>query len=503
MLVTIRRALLSVSDKTGLVDFARALAARKVELLSTGGTARALRDAGLAVIDVSAYTGFPEIMDGRVKTLHPRVHGGLLGRRGVDDAVMAKHDIPPIDLLVVNLYPFAQTVAKPDCTLRGRHREHRHRRPGHGARRVEEPRIGDRDRRSGRLRAACSASSTPTTAPPASTPRSSSPPRRSPTRRSTTPWCPTTCCGARARTAASHSRPRCRWCTKRSQDLRYGENPHQQAAFYREPAAAGSCVAGARMLQGKELSFNNIADTDTAVECVRQFDEPACVIVKHANPCGVATARIAGRCLRPRAIAPIRPRRSAASSPSIASSTRTRRSAITGRQFVEVHRRAVGVCGSAAPCSRAEPNVRVLVIGPLAQQSPSELEYRSVVGGLLVQSRDYRARRADTFKIVTQKQPTPTQYADLWFAWRVCKYVKSNAIVFAREGMTIGVGAGQMSPRVFHAHRRAQGRRRRPRSSKAASMASDAFFPFRDGIDVAAEYGITAHRAARRQQARR
>ena len=287
MLVTIRRALLSVSDKTGLVEFARALSHRNVELLSTGGTARALRDAGLAVIDVSAYTGFPEIMDGRVKTLHPRVHGGLLGRRGVDDAVMAKHDIPPIDLLVVNLYPFAQTVAKPDCTyadaienidiggpamVRAASKNHE------SVTVVVDP--ADYGQVLGELDANDGATSIDT--------RSSLAAKAFAHTAKYDTMVSNYLLRRESDDAASFPAT-LPLVYEKIQDLRYGENPHQKAAFYRELGLTGTCVAGATMLQGKELSFNNIADTDTAVECVRVFNEPACVIVKHANPCGVAT----------------------------------------------------------------------------------------------------------------------------------------------------------------------------------------------------------------------
>jgi phosphoribosylaminoimidazolecarboxamide formyltransferase/IMP cyclohydrolase len=273
------------------------------------------------------------------------------------------------------------------------------------------------------------------------------------------------------------------------QDLRYGENPHQQAAFYRQPGVKGSCVAGAKMLQGKELSFNNIADTDTAIECVRVFNEPACVIVKHANPCGVATSMS----LSDAYDRAYRTDPTSAFGGIIAFNREldeATASAIVGRQFVEVIA-APSVSSEAAKVLAGKVNVRVLVVGPLADANPSELEYRSVVGGLLVQSRDTALADPDTFKIVTKKQPTPTQYADLWFAWRVCKYVKSNAIVFARDGMTIGVGAGQMS-RVYSTHVAALKAKDEGLQVEGSSMASDAFFPFRDGIDAAAAYGIKA-----------
>src|SRR5262245_31072102 len=487
MLVTIRRALLSVSDKTGLVDFARALAARNVQLLSTGGTAKLLIDNGIAVTEVSAYTGFPEIMNGRVKTLHPRVHGGLLGRRGVDDAVMAKHDIPPIDLLVVNLYPFAQTVAKPDCTY---------------ADAIENIDIGG----PAMVRAASKNHESVTVVV--------DPADYVAVKEELEGNAGATSIDTRSRLAAKGFAHTARYDTMVSayllgregnaadtfpatlplvydkiQDLRYGENPHQQAAFYREPAVKGSCVANATMLQGKELSFNNIADTDTAVECVPVFNEPCCVIVKHANPCGVATAvSLADAYDRAYRTDPT----SAfggiiAFNRELDAETAT---AITGRQFVEVIA-APSVSTAAAAVLAARQNVRVLIVGALANRPESDLEYRSVVGGLLVQTRDTALADPSTFKIVTKKQPTPTQYADLWFAWRVCKYVKSNAIVFARDGMTIGVGAGQMS-RVYSTHVAALKAKDEHLEVEGSAMASDAFFPFRDGIDAAAKYGIKA-----------
>jgi phosphoribosylaminoimidazolecarboxamide formyltransferase/IMP cyclohydrolase len=487
MLVTIRRALLSVSDKTGLVDFARALAARKVELLSTGGTARALRDAGLPVIDVSAYTGFPEIMDGRVKTLHPRVHGGLLGRRGVDDAVMAKHDIPAIDLLVVNLYPFAQTVAKPDCTyadaienidiggpamVRAASKNHE------SVTVVVDP--ADYGQVLGEIEANDGATSIDT--------RSSLAAKAFAHTAKYDTMVSSYLLGRESEDAAAFPQT-LPLVYEKIQDLRYGENPHQKAAFYRELGLTGSCVASATMLQGKELSFNNIADTDTAVECARVFNEPACVIVKHANPCGVAT----GVSLADAYDRAYRTDPTSAFGGIIAfnreldAETAT---AITGRQFVEVIA-APSVSAEAAVVLAGKANVRVLVLGPLYKKTASDLEYRSVVGGLLVQSRDTALAQPDTFKIVTEKRPTPTQYADLWFAWRVCKYVKSNAIVFAKDGMTIGVGAGQMS-RVYSTHVAALKAKDEGLEVQGSSMASDAFFPFRDGIDAAAKYGIKA-----------
>ena len=487
MLVTIRRALLSVSDKTGLVEFARALVARKVEILSTGGTARALTDAGIPVIEVSKYTGFPEIMDGRVKTLHPRVHGGLLGRRGIDDAVMEKHDIPRIDLLVVNLYPFAATVAKPDCSyaeaienidiggpamVRAASKNHE------SVTVIVDP--ADYGRVLADLDANDGATSIDTRSELAAKAFAH------------TAKYDTMVSGyllgrqAKADESFPDTLP---LVFEKVQDLRYGENPHQRAAFYREPGATGSCIARARMLQGKELSFNNIADTDTAIECVRVFDEPACVIVKHANPCGVATAASPAEAYD----------RAYRTDPTSAFGgiiafnrelDEQTAASITGRQFVEVIA-APSVSAAAAGVLASRQNVRVLTVGALTNGPSSDLEYRSVAGGLLAQSRDTALADPATFRIVSQKKPTPAQLADLWFAWRVCKYVKSNAIVFARDGMTIGVGAGQMS-RVYSTRVAALKAKDEGLVVEGSAMASDAFFPFRDGIDVAAEYGIKA-----------
>ncbi len=487
MLVTVRRALLSVSDKAGLIDLARALIARKVELLSTGGTARLLTDAGLAVTEVSAYTGFPEIMDGRVKTLHPRIHGGLLGRRGVDDAVMTQHNIPPIDLLVVNLYPFAQTIRKPDCSY---------------AEAIENIDIGG----PAMLRAAAkNHESVAVVVDPADYAglirdlEANAGATSIDTREQLAAKAFAHTAGydtmvasyllAREGKAIENFPATLPLIFEKAQDLRYGENPHQQAAFYREPGLRGSSVAAARMLQGKELSFNNIGDTDTAVECVRQFAEAACVIVKHANPCGVATA-VSLTDAYDRAY---RTDPTSAFGGIIAFNRELDEStarAITERQFVEVIA-APSVSVAAGAVLAGKANVRVLITGPLADTSPGSLEYRSVVGGLLVQTRDTALVRPDDFKVMTQRRPTPTEYADLWFAWRVCKFVKSNAIVFAREGMTIGVGAGQMS-RVYSTRVAALKAKDEELEVAGSVMASDAFFPFRDGLDVAAEYGIKA-----------
>jgi phosphoribosylaminoimidazolecarboxamide formyltransferase/IMP cyclohydrolase len=492
MLLPVRRALLSVSDKTGLVELARWLASHNVEILSTGGTASLLTGKGLTVREVSSYTGFPEIMDGRVKTLHPKIHGGLLGRRGVDDAVMTLHQIAPIDLLVVNLYPFAETVAKPNCGY---------------AEAIEHIDIGG----PAMLRAAAknhdSVSVVVNPADYATLLKELE----------ANGGCTTL--ELRSRLAAKAFAHTARYDTMvasylaehhpvdgygeaaerfpatlplvfdKVQDLRYGENPHQEAAFYRTPVPQGASIATATILQGKDLSFNNIADADAAIECVRQFVEPACVIVKHANPCGVAVAA-----------SPLEAYdRAYRTDPTSAFGgiiafnrelDAITAAAIIDRQFVEVLA-APSVSADAVKALAARPNVRVLVLGDLSRAPAGELEYRSVTGGMLTQTRDIGSVEAGDLKVVTKRKPTQAELADLLFAWRVCKFVKSNAIVFARDRSTIGIGAGQMS-RVYSTRVAAMKAADERLEVEGSVMASDAFFPFRDGLDVAVEYGIRA-----------
>jgi phosphoribosylaminoimidazolecarboxamide formyltransferase / IMP cyclohydrolase len=481
----VRRALLSVSDKTGVVDLARALAALGVDLLSTGGTAKALREAGIAVTDVSDVTGFPEIMDGRVKTLHPKIHGGLLGRSGTDDAVMAQHGIAPIDLLVVNLYPFAQTVAKPDCTyddavenidiggpamLRAAAKNHARTSvvvdPADYAALLDALRAGGTDTATRRAFAA----------------------------------------KAYAHTAAYDGQI-ASWLSPRAADpdapeawpktfhaslqlasaLRYGENPHQRGALYVEAGAPSGIVATARFLQGKELSYNNLADADAALECVKAFDAPACVIVKHANPCGVA---VAGDLMtaydRAYAVDP-----TSAFGGIIAFNRELDAATAAGilkRQFVEVVL-APAIAADALPHFAKKPNVRVLATGAL--RAATGLEYKRIAGGLLVQDADTDALTAADLKVVTAKAPTDAQLRDLLFAWKVAMFVKSNAIVYAKDGQTIGIGAGQMS-RVVSAKIAGLKAEEAGLVVPGSVMASDAFFPFRDGIDAAAKAGIAA-----------
>src|SRR6267154_2400610 len=427
----VRRALLSVSDKTGLIELARELARRNIEILSSGGTAQLLTHNGVPVREVADYTGFPEIMDGRVKTLQPKIHGGLLGRRGVDDAVMAQHAIAPIDLLVVNLYPFAATVARPGCRY---------------ADAVENIDIGG----PAMLRAAAkNHESVLVVVDPADYPLLLA---ELDTHQGGSEF------ATRARLAAKAFSHTARYDAlvagylsaqqglsgepfpatlslmfEKVQDLRYGENPHQSAALYRDPAGLGAGVAAARLLQGKDPSYNNIADADTAVECVRQFTQAACVIVKHANPCGVAVA--------------------------------------------------------ATPLDAYEGAYRT--------------DPTSAYGGIIAFNRELDAATATAIlelqfvevlaapAVPTRRKPTDAELADLRFAWAVCKFVKSNAIVFARAGATIGVGAGQMS-RVYSTRLAAMKATDEQLTVAGSVMASDAFLPFRDNLDVAAGFGICA-----------
>jgi phosphoribosylaminoimidazolecarboxamide formyltransferase/IMP cyclohydrolase len=426
-------------------------------------------------------------MDGRVKTLHPRIHGGLLGRRGVDESVMSLHGIERIDLLVVNLYPFAETVARPACTYSeaienidiGGPAMVRASAKNHDAVTVlVDPAdygalLGELEQHDGsttpQLRAWLAAKAFAHTA------RYDTMVANYLQSRNPAPG-----------SAFPQSLP---LVYEKVQDLRYGENPHQQAAFYRDVTPRGPSVSNARLLQGKELSFNNIADADTAIECVRQFSEPACVIVKHANPCGVAVAA------DPRAAYDRAYRTDPTSAfggilafnrPLDAATVST----ILERQFVEVLA-APAILPEARAALAAKPNVRVLELGDLPVDHGAELEFRSVSGGLLAQTRDLGMVRRDQLQVVSRRQPTPAELDDLLFAWRVCKFVKSNAIVYAREHRTLGIGAGQMS-RVYSSRIAAMKAADEKIAVSGAVMASDAFLPFRDGLDVAAEYGIGA-----------
>src|SRR5688500_5459137 len=483
--MTIRRALLSVSNNDGLLEFAQALHQRGVAMLSTGGTATLLERGGVPVTQVSSHTGFPEIMDGRVKTLHPKIHGGLLGRRDVDDAVMHQHGIEPIDLLVVNLYPFAATIAKPGCTYEDaienidiggpamvRAAAKNHDRVAVIVDPLDYAAVLDELTRSeGALseatRKRLAAKAFAHTASYDSAVASYL---------------------ARVNEGAGEFAQSLALQFQKRIDLRYGENPHQSAAFYRVPQAQGASIGSAKQLQGRTLSYNNIADGDTAFECVRQFSDPACVIVKHANPCGVAVASDALAAYD----------RAYQTDPTSAfggiiafnrALTAETAKAILDRQFVELII-APQVDAEALELCKRKENVRVLVTDGLAQSNERN-EDRTGDGGLLGQTRDARAVRKPGLKVATKRPPQAAELDVLLFAWQVCKYVKSNAIVYARVGMIICVDAGQVS---LDASRDISAMKAKDEGLTVAGavLASDAFFPFRDGLDVAAEFGIKA-----------
>jgi phosphoribosylaminoimidazolecarboxamide formyltransferase/IMP cyclohydrolase len=477
----IRRALLSVSDKSGIVDLARVLVEHGVEILSTGNTHRALKEAGIAAREVAQYTGFPEMMDGRVKTLHPKIHGGILGRRGTDEAVMAQHAIEPIDLVVVNLYPFEATIARPDTTpevavenidiggpamVRSAAKNHS------DVLVVVDP--NDYEEVRGAIRSGGADFQT------------------------------------RHRFAAKAFAHTARYDAavaaymangdrdfpdvlnlqfdKRAV-MRYGENPHQRAALYTDRGvASGGTVTGAKQLQGRELSYNNVADTDAALACVRVFDEPACVIVKHANPCGVAIgANLRSAYERAFATDP-----TSAFGGIIAFNRPVDGAlleAIIERQFVEVVV-APQVEESAVAVAKRRKNVRLLSCGAFVNQSRG-FEFKRVGGGLLVQTADDKCLDEEALTVVTRRAPTDREMTDLLFAWKVAWFVKSNAIVYARAGATVGVGAGQMS-RVVSARIASMKAADEGLEVRGSVMASDAFFPFRDGIDAAATAGVSA-----------
>jgi len=485
----LRQALLSVSDKTGIVDFARGLAARGVKLLSTGGTAKALADADLPVTDVGRYTGFPEMLDGRVKTLHPKVHGGILARRDLAEhrAALAAHDIPTIDLVVVNLYPFRETVARPGCTLDDA---------------IENIDIGGPTM----VRAAAKNwAHVGVVVDPADYPAVLAELAGNG--------------GALAQATrfrlmqkafahtASYDGAIANWITARGpdgaadafpasfhfagakvQDMRYGENPHQRAAFYRDEAPAAGGIATYRQLQGKELSYNNVADADAAWECVKTFAEPACVIVKHANPCGVAVA--ASLLDAYRAAFATDPTSAFGGIIAFNRAVDAATLEAVAAQFLEVLIAPAYTDDALAAIAR-KANVRVLVL-PLAEApAHNAFDLKRVGGGFLVQSPDARDVTAVELKVVTDRAPTPAQVADLLFAWRVAKFVKSNAIVYCSGGRTLGIGAGQMS-RVDSTRIAASKAANAGLSLAGSVVASDAFFPFRDGLDVVADQGAVA-----------
>ncbi len=485
----IQKALLSVYDKTGIIELAKSLVSQGVELLSTGGTFRLLQAHHVPVTEVSEYTGFPEIMDGRVKTLHPKIHGGILARREEDQAVMAEQGIEGIDMVVVNLYPFQETIAKPDCTL---------------AKAIENIDIGGPTmiRAAAKNHAYVTVVTDPSDYSSLIQSLEANQGKLSEKMRfslATKAFKHTAEYDANiypylekiANPEATSAFPQHLHLSYiKQQDLRYGENPHQAAAFYAEHPAETSSITSANQIQGKALSYNNIADTDAALECVKSFSaSPACVIVKHANPCGVAVGSTLKEAYQ----------KAFATDPTsafggIIAFNRTldadTAAAIIDNQFVEViiapdaSEKAMAVCST-------KPNVRLLVCGDLGMIPISRHEYKSIAGGLLVQDKDSLDYSEDQLQVVTQRQASEDEMKDLLFAWKVAKHVKSNAIVYAKAEQTIGVGAGQMS-RVYSA--KIAGIKAKDVGLRVSGsvMASDAFFPFRDGIDAAAEAGIKA-----------
>lgn len=484
-LANIRRALISVSDKTGIVEFAAKLNQAGVEILSTGGTYKLLKENNVAVIEVADYTGFPEMMDGRVKTLHPKIHGGILARRGTDDDVMQANDIGPIDLVVVNLYPFEKTVANPDCSL---------------ADAIENIDIGGPTM----VRAAAKNHNDVTIVVDSSDYQVV----LNELEKNNGATCYETrfdlAIKAYEHTAAydgaianyfgqkveggSEGFPRTfNSQFVKAQTMRYGENPHQQSAFYIEKSPADVSISTATQLQGKALSYNNIADTDAALETVKLFTEPSCVIVKHANPCGVASAEDIHQAYQ----------RAFATDPESAFGgiiafnrelDENTAESICAKQFVEVII-APGATAAAQNLIAAKKNLRLLICGQWSA-STAAMDYKRVNGGLLIQERDLGLITEADLNIVSQRKPSQEEIADLLFSWKVAKMVKSNAIIYGKDKQTIGVGAGQMS-RVNSARIAAIKAEHAGLSVKGSCMASDAFFPFRDGIDNAASVGIS------------
>ncbi len=479
--MSIQRALISVSDKTGILELAQVLVSKNIEILSTGGTAKLLAEKGIPVIEVSDYTGFPEMMAGRVKTLNPKIHGGILARRGLDEEVMTQNDINPIDLVVVNLYPFQATIANPDCTLEDA---------------IENIDIGG----PAMLRSSAKNHASVTVVVDASDYQTVM--DEITANGNTTLETRTKLALKTFEHTAQYDGAIANYLGKeqdgfsntinlqfhKTQSMRYGENPHQNAAFYVEKNITEACVASSTQFQGKEMSYNNMADADAALECVRSFNAPACVIVKHANPCGVAlrdnihdayldafktdpTSAFGG------IIAFNRPLDKATAQD------------IIEKQFVEVII-APSIDNDAKDVLSAKQNIRALECGDLSNAQPS-LDYKRVTGGLLVQDKDLGVITENDIKCVSELEPTADQIKDLLFAWKVAKAVKSNAIVYVKNEMTIGVGAGQMS-RVYSAKIAGIKASDEGLVVEGSVMASDAFFPFRDGIDAAAQAGIKA-----------
>ncbi|MCL4112644.1 UNVERIFIED_CONTAM: hypothetical protein GTU68_052091 [Idotea baltica] len=483
----VTRALISVSDKTNIIEFAQALTKLNIEILSTGGTYQQLKSNGIKVTEVADYTQFPEIMNGRVKTLHPKIHGGILGRRNQDKEIMMQHHIQPIDLVIVNLYPFEQAISMPDCTLenaienidiggptmiRSAAKNHNdvgivvH--PSDYSFIIEQLNLGGLTLDI-RFNLACKAFEHTAAYD-----------------------------GMIANYLGSQLFPDT-FNTQffKKQVMRYGENPHQLAAFYTEKTPNPASISSAIQLQGKALSFNNVADTDTAIECVKSFTKPACVIVKHANPCGVSVVPAHEGSLKQAYLLAYETDKESAFGGIIAFNRtldKQTAEAILERQFVEVIV-APAIDIDARAIISTKKNIRLLEIGSLTEQVQenglASFDFKRVNGGLLVQSRDTHIIQLDELRVATKRAPSDEEMHDLIFAWKVAKFIKSNAIVYAKNRQTIGVGAGQMS-RINSARIAAIKAEQAQLAVSGAVMASDAFFPFRDGIDNAAQQGITA-----------
>ena len=481
----IKRALISVSDKSGIVDLANALVNQfNIEIISTGGTLKELVEAGVPAIEVSSFTGFPEMMDGRVKTLHPKVHGGILARRDLDQEVMQENDILPIDLVVVNLYPFAETIAKENVTLEmaienidigGPSMVRSSAKNNKYVSIVVDPKdylpvLDEMKKNDGALtqetRSSLARKAFEHTANYDST------------------------IASYLSSLGSEDFPTSIFGKyKIKEQMRYGENPHQKAAFYIEDSKIKTGLGNAIQIQGKQLSYNNIADTDAAIECVRTFKEPSCVIVKHANPCGVASSdkditeayQNAFESDPTSAFGGI-----IAINRKLDGKTALR---INDNQFVEVIV-APGIDEEAKEVLAKKENIRLLDLQTM-DDPVRGYKFMSVTDGLLMQETDNGQISEKDFKIVTKRQPTKEEIKDCLFAWKVCKFVKSNAIIFAKDNQTIGIGAGQMS-RIDSTQIAASKAKERGFETKGCSMASDAFFPFRDGIDAATAMGISS-----------
>lgn len=495
-MTTVRRALISVSEKRGVVEFARGLAALGIEILSTGGTAKALTDAGIAVVPVEQFTGFPEMLDGRVKTLHPKIHAGILHRR--DDAAhvrtMTKHGLKPIDLVVVNLYPFEQTVARPDCAF---------------ADAIENIDIGGPSllRASAKNHADVGVVVDPDDYAPVleavrSTGGLTAPHKLALAKKAFQLTARYDAAIADYLGSLDESQHRVPFGETlhlqyaKVQDLRYGENPHQTAAFYRQPTINESCIANARQIQGKELSFNNIVDANATLELLKEFDEIAAVAIKHTNPCGAATSAtsLAEAFRKCRACDPVSIFGGIVGlNREVDEATANEILELYKEGFIEIllapkfSAQALELLAS----SKRLLNIRLMEIPTLTNATPARWEVKPVIGGMLLQERDVGRVRVEKCQVVTKRRPTPEEYRALDFAWRVCKHVKSNAIVLARSDSVVGVGAGQMS-RVDSAKIAVSRAGDLGLSTQGTVVGSDAFFPFRDGLDVVARAGATA-----------